>query len=167
LAQQTAPDADEYVGVLRAGRDDLDSFRAALARLHVAGVTVDWPATHAGGHLVDVPTYPFQRRRFWLAPATGGPRRAGPGHPLVAAVIELAGTGDHLLTGHWSAATHPWLTDHDVHGAVVVPGTAFVELALQAGTVADRPRLADLTIEAPLLPRGRVDRPGRCLRLTP
>ncbi|MFI6499669.1 SDR family NAD(P)-dependent oxidoreductase [Nonomuraea typhae] len=46
---------------------------AALARLWQGGVNVDWPALHKGeGRRVQLPTYPFQRRRFWVKPLPGG-----------------------------------------------------------------------------------------------
>ena len=55
-------------------------------------------------------------------------------HPLLGAATSLAGEGgEALLSGRLSLATHPWLADHALHGAAILPGTAFVELALQAG----------------------------------
>ena len=58
------------------GRDDggLDRFWLSVGQAHVAGVQVDWQAACAGGRRVDLPTYAFQRRRFWLAPESAAAR---------------------------------------------------------------------------------------------
>ncbi|GLZ36477.1 type I polyketide synthase [Actinokineospora sp. NBRC 105648] len=139
---------DNGIPTLRAGRDEVETFTRALARLHVSGVPVAWPTAGPGA---DLPTYAFQRERFWVdaKPSTlaaAGLDRAD--HPLLGAAIELA--DGYLFTAHLSAATHPWLGEHVVHGSVVLPGTALVELALRAGVEVGCPRLDELTIEAPL-----------------
>ncbi|MCK9930788.1 type I polyketide synthase, partial [Frankia sp. Mgl5] len=104
-----------------------------------------------------LPTYPFQHERYWLESTPGGPgdlSRAGlrsAGHPLLGATIRLA-TGDTVVqTGRISLATHPWLTDHTVQGNVLVPGTAFVDLALRAGDTLGADVLDELVVEAPLI----------------
>jgi acyl transferase domain-containing protein len=57
------------VPALRRDRPEPTTFREALAALHVAGVAVDWePALPARPEHVELPTYPFQRRRYWLQP---------------------------------------------------------------------------------------------------
>jgi len=65
--------------------------------------------------------------------------------------VELAGGEGYLFTGRLSVRSHPWLADHAVAGTVLLPGTAFVELAIRAGDAAGCGRLAELTLEAPLL----------------
>ncbi|WP_229859995.1 polyketide synthase dehydratase domain-containing protein, partial [Streptomyces anandii] len=71
-------------------------------------------------------------------------------HPLLGAAVELPETGAVVLTGRLSLRTHPWLADHAVMGTVLLPGTAFVELALHAGDQAGCDRIEELTLEAPL-----------------
>ncbi|RZQ63972.1 SDR family NAD(P)-dependent oxidoreductase [Amycolatopsis suaedae] len=126
----------------------------ALATLHVAGVPVDWTPFFPGASLTDLPTYPFQRARYWPRPANRGDA-AGLGldparHPLLGAALTLADGGGAVLTGRLSLDTHPWLADHTVGGAVLFPGTGFVELALHAADQVGRYQLADLTFPAPL-----------------
>src|SRR5438445_323206 len=80
------------------------------------------------------PTYPFQRKRYWLSPSLG--RRdlttigqSSSDHPLLRASIALAGDGGWLFTGRVSRDAHPWLADHVVLDSCVIPGAAFAELA--------------------------------------
>ena len=94
---------------------------------------------------VALPTYPFQRKRYWLEPPTRRRRRRRVGqataeHPLLGAAIEDPDGEGLTLTGRLSLATHPWLADHAVAGTVLLPGTAFVELALRAGERGRAPR---------------------------
>ncbi|WP_449339650.1 polyketide synthase dehydratase domain-containing protein, partial [Streptomyces chartreusis] len=76
---------------------------------------------------------------------------AGVGHPLLGATLRPAGTDTVLLTAALSADAHPWLADHTVTGRVVVPGTALVELAVQAGDQADCGTLTELALHTPLV----------------
>ncbi|HEV2639091.1 MAG TPA: SDR family NAD(P)-dependent oxidoreductase [Actinocrinis sp.] len=64
LVSAALPDADEPIPCLR--ESEPDGFPAALAGLHVRGVPVDWSPLTAGGALVDLPPYAFQRERYWL-----------------------------------------------------------------------------------------------------
>jgi len=155
---EDAPDtaAAVIVGTLRRDEDGWGRFLASAGQAHVAGLAVDWPAAFAGSgaRAVELPTYPFQRQRYWLdAPAaTGGFTAAGldsADHPLLGGAVPLA-DGGAVLTGRISLRTHPWLADHAVFAAVVLPGTAFVELVARAGDRLDCGLLDELTLEAPL-----------------
>ncbi|MCK9903802.1 SDR family NAD(P)-dependent oxidoreductase, partial [Frankia sp. Cpl3] len=148
-------------GTLRRDEGDLDRFLASLAELHVAGRPVRWDAAlQAPGRLIGLPSYPFQRDRYWLesADARAGVEAAGlaeAGHPLLGAATPVAGGTVTLFTGRISARSHPWVADHRVAGAVLLPGTAFVDLALHAGGQVGRPVVDDLTLREPLvLPDG-------------
>src|SRR5262249_19313576 len=59
-----------FVPALRAGRPETETFLTALATLHVHGTDIDWTRllTTWGGRHIDLPTYPFQRNWYWLAP---------------------------------------------------------------------------------------------------
>ncbi|HZX38891.1 MAG TPA: type I polyketide synthase, partial [Streptomyces sp.] len=129
-----------------------------LALAYVHGADLDWPAVanvHPGRSAVDLPTYPFQRQRYWPTPgaATGDLGAAGlapADHPLLGATVELA-DGGHLFTSRLSVRDQPWLADHALAGTVVVPGTAFLELAVLAGDRAGCRRVEDLTLVSPLI----------------
>ncbi|MFG2994797.1 type I polyketide synthase [Streptomyces sp. NPDC048257] len=160
---QDCPSADiaAFVPVLRKGRSETDSLTDALARLHVRGVAVDWDAYYSGTDVqrVDLPTYAFQRESYWLDAGRplGDVSSAGLGaadHPLLGAAVALADLDGFLYTGRLSLDTHPWLADHSVMGSAVLPGTAFVELAIRAGDQVGCDLLEELTLHAPLvLPR--------------
>ena len=145
------------LGTLRRDTGGWDRMLESLAGAHVHGVRVDWPAAigdRPGPH-VDLPTYAFQRERYWLdTPAEAGDLSAAglhdARHPLLGAALPLADGERYVLTGRLSQRTHPWLADHAVMGTVLLPGTAFVELALTAGGHIGLEHLADLTLEAPL-----------------
>ncbi|MFE7562077.1 SDR family NAD(P)-dependent oxidoreductase, partial [Kitasatospora sp. NPDC057500] len=138
-------EAGVVTGTLRRDHGTPAEFLAAAARLFVAGVPVRWPSP--GGEPVALPTYPFQRTRFWLAGGAGDVSAAGldpVDHPLLGAAVEVG--GQRVLTGRLSLATHPWLADHSVLGTVLLPATAFVELVVHAAGAA----VEELVLEAPL-----------------
>jgi acyl transferase domain-containing protein/acyl carrier protein len=153
------PDGVSVAATLRRGRPEDRAFLGFLARAHADGVGVDWGSffDEQSARGVALPTYAFQRRRYWLA-SRGGVGDAGtlglsPGeHPLLGAVLHLAGEGDGwLFTGRLSLEDQPWLRDHAVMGAVLMPGTGFVELALAAGQRVGAEVIEELTLQAPLL----------------
>ncbi|KOV67489.1 type I polyketide synthase [Streptomyces sp. MMG1121] len=151
-----------FLPVLRRQWPEAREAVAALAAAHARGVPVDWERHFAslGGHRVDVPRYPFQRRRFWLEQSTAtdatGLGQLPAGHPLLAAVVAVGAEGV-VLTGRLSTRTQPWLADHVIAGQVLFPGTAFVELALRAGDHAGATALEELTLGAPLVLRADAD----------
>ncbi|MGA5297725.1 type I polyketide synthase [Streptomyces koyangensis] len=146
------------VPLLRRDQDEADAALAALAALWTRGVVPDWAAVAGPGAPgpVELPSYAFRRTRYWTSPAPSTAALAGAGlavagHPLLGAVVPLAGDGGQVWTGVVGLATHPWLADHVVHGRVVLPGTALVDLALHAGSRAGLPRLAELIVSEPLV----------------
>ncbi|WP_182876365.1 type I polyketide synthase [Microbispora sp. H10670] len=147
------------IPTLRRDEDGPAALRTALARAWVNGAPVTWdedrlprPARRLG-----LPTYAFQRERYWAE--TGGARSAGAGalgltpteHPLIGAATEIADDGGVLLSGRLSARSQPWLADHVVSGSVLFPGTGFVELAVRAGDEVGCGQVEELTLEAPLV----------------
>ncbi|WP_026116743.1 type I polyketide synthase [Nocardiopsis valliformis] len=144
------------VHTLRRDEDTGDRFLAALAEAHCQGIGVDWERVLGdGGRDVDLPTYPFQHRRYWLDEPrlSGDPSSVGlsaADHPLIGAWTPIGATGQTLFTGRLDPACAPWLTEHTVSGRTILPGTAAVELLLHVGRLCDRPEIAELTLSAPL-----------------
>ena len=153
---ESAGSTSVVVGSLRRDQGGPGRFLLSLAEAHVRGTPVDWTAAFgAADHWAELPTYAFQRERYWLSTPVGGSDPAGLGldataHPLLGAAAPVASTGELLLTGELSRQRQPWLADHTVFGTVVLPGTAFVELAVRAGDEAGCAVLEELTVHAPL-----------------
>ncbi|MFF2044449.1 type I polyketide synthase [Kitasatospora sp. NPDC058170] len=78
-------------------------------------------------------------------------------HPLLGAVARLADGETTVLTGRLALATHGWLADHTIGETAILPGTAFVELAIRAGEESGHTTLDELVLHAPLpLPEGQA-----------
>jgi acyl transferase domain-containing protein/acyl carrier protein len=147
----------EFIPLLRKDQDAAGSLVAGLARAWTHGVAVDWAALLGTGQRVDLPTYAFTRQRYWpepaLAPAADvtSAGLGAVGHPLLGAAVELAGGTGYVLTGRLSVRTQPWLAGHVVAGTVLLPETAFVEMALVGADAAGCDRIAELALETPLV----------------
>nr|WP_309505468.1 polyketide synthase [Streptomyces phytophilus] len=169
MGQECLPDEPvDWIALSRAPREGDKEFahedsRAAgelmsgVGAAFSAGVPVNWRAVFGGvrGRRVALPTYAFQRRRYWLngRASSGDPAGLGLGafgHGLLGAAVTVASSGAVVLTGRISRAGDGWLTGHRIQGRVLVPGAALVEMALRAGDEAGCPVLEDLTLEAPL-----------------
>jgi acyl transferase domain-containing protein len=161
-------------GTLRRDEGGLERVLESFARAWVNGAAVDW-AVLSGGSRTDLPTYPFQHERYWpdgpAATATGDVTGAGLldlAHPLLGAGVALAGGDAYLFTARLSLAAQPWLADHALLGAVVVPGAALAETAIRVGDEVGCPHVVELTLQAPvvvpetggLTVQVQVDEPG-------
>ncbi|GAA2780398.1 hypothetical protein GCM10010452_05280 [Crossiella cryophila] len=145
------------LGSLRREEGGLGRFLLSLGEAAVRGLPVDFGQVLTGARRIDLPTYAFQRERYWLdTPRGTGSDAAELGltaaeHPLLGAAITRPGSEELLFTGRISVRTHPWLADHAVLGSILLPGTAFVELALHAAAAAGCDRVEELTLAAPLV----------------
>ncbi|MFD4431771.1 SDR family NAD(P)-dependent oxidoreductase, partial [Nocardia sp. NPDC058497] len=144
--------------VLGRNRGESASLLAALASVEVcsAGAVVRWERLwdNSARRRVDLPSYAFQRRHYWLEPDAGGDAGVlglqASSHPLIGAVVSAPETGGVIVSCRLSAGTHRWLADHTVSGGVLLPGTGFVELVMRAGDEVGCDLLEDLTLIAPL-----------------
>ncbi|MFF4354901.1 SDR family NAD(P)-dependent oxidoreductase [Streptomyces sp. NPDC001530] len=155
------PGGTLVIGSLQRGEGGYDRFLSSVAEYAVRGGKVDWDAVFDGSDArrVDLPTYAFQRSRYWLEAEQNGADAISLGlgmvdHPILRAVVPQPEADTVTFTGRLSLAGHGWLDDHGVNGTVLLPGTAFVELATQAGDQIGCDRVDELTLQAPLVLSG-------------
>ncbi|MEV5973487.1 type I polyketide synthase, partial [Streptomyces sp. NPDC051921] len=152
-------DSDHAIPALRRTLDEPTALVTALGRLHATGAAVDWTTfftgSGTGARRVDLPTYAFQRQHYWAnIPSGTGVSSVGLhpiDHPVIGALIPVPDGDGVTLTGTVGVSTHAWAGEHTVLGATLLPGTAFVELALRAAQEVGCGLLEELTLQAPLL----------------
>ncbi|MFD4240888.1 type I polyketide synthase [Streptomyces sp. NPDC058525] len=131
----------------------------SMAELFVRGVAVDWSGVLADGAAsarVELPTYAFDHRHYWLeagesATDAASLGLAAAGHPMLGAVVSTPNSTGLMATSSWSLRAHPWLADHLLSDVIVVPNAALVELAIRLGDLAAAPVLDELTVDAPVV----------------
>jgi len=153
--REIVPAERAVIAVSGRGEDETADLARAVAYAHAHGARVDWDAVFPGARPVDLPTYPFRHETYW-------PRRVvargdasafgvgGAGHPLLGAVVDLPDDDRLVLRGRASAGTHPWLADHTIGGAPVLPGTAVLDLVLDAGRRTGLPYAEEVVLHAPI-----------------
>jgi phthiocerol/phenolphthiocerol synthesis type-I polyketide synthase C len=158
LAEVTSA-AGAVTCALKRERPEVFSLLEALALLHTNGCQVDWSALQPPGRFTDLPRYAWQPTRHWFPPhRANGP---GAGHPLLGTHVVLPGTpAVHVRQTTLDPAILPWLADHRSSDLVVLPGTAYIEMALTSAAEACTGEawpihLRDLRFLSPL----RTDRP--------
>jgi len=133
--------AGKAIASLRRNAEERRTLLEALGALYVAGVDVAWNRLFPrSGRCVVLPSYPWQRERYWIDPETKAAavsRRATTsrsGHPLLG---EAFSPSDRPGTHYWeqwvSVKALPYLEDHRVRGEAVFPGAGYLEMALSAG----------------------------------
>jgi acyl transferase domain-containing protein/acyl carrier protein len=131
-------DSTALVPSLRRGQADWAHFQEAVATLFLEGARVASAPLAAGGRVIDLPTYPFERERHWFRAAARAPSPneapaspAPSGHPLLGEELAVAVPG-RIYQSHL-AADHPgFVRDHVAQGRVVLPATAYLELLFAA-----------------------------------
>ncbi|MEU7619288.1 SDR family NAD(P)-dependent oxidoreductase [Micromonospora rifamycinica] len=158
--QGTAADAGvaaTVLGTLRRGRGGARGFGMALGLAYAHGIEIDAGVLFGtDSRRVDLPTYPFQRERFWYHAPAGRADVASAGlsdaeHPLLGGAVELPDQGGHVYPGRLGVRYHPWLAEHALLGTAILPGAAYAELALWAGRRDGADRIEELTLDAPLV----------------
>ncbi|WP_442931634.1 type I polyketide synthase [Mycobacterium sp. 050128] len=133
---------------LRKGVGDRRQIADALAAAYIGGHLPDFAALHRQtGRRLELPTYPFQRRRFW--PKSSGIAIDGPAVSGILGSAKDLASGDSVYTSRLSVKSQPWLCDHVIYGTVVVPGATYAAMALAAvGTPA---RAKDVFFYEPII----------------
>lgn len=157
-----AAESLRWLPSLRAGRDDWQTLLESLGELYVRGMPIDWSGFDRdySRRRQELPTYPFQRKRYWAKSAEPGPRgsvtggaRGGRGlHPLLGRRLVTA-VAEQVFESQLTANRPPILADHTIQGVVVMPGSAYLEMALGASAIvhAQAWDLCEATLVEPLL----------------
>jgi len=126
-----------FLPSLRSGQSDWTRVLESSARLFVAGARLNSRALDPvpAPQPIALPTYPFERERLWpdAVPPLARPIAARAAHPLLSQRLRVAGGGALVLEGALGRET-PWLLEHRVHGSLILPGAAFVEIASAAAS---------------------------------
>ncbi|MFF2082110.1 SDR family NAD(P)-dependent oxidoreductase, partial [Kitasatospora sp. NPDC058162] len=144
------------IGSLRRGHGGWQRFHTSVAGAYVQGAAVDWSAVLPDAGVVDLPSYAFQRKHFWLEAPSGGGDVTGlglqdGGHPLLGAVTGLGDGDGWLFTGRLALSDHPWLADHGVEDRVLMPGAGLVEMVAEAAVRIGAGKVEELTLQAPVV----------------
>ena len=141
---------------LRRGRPERETVLRACAGAYVAGCNLIWEVVQPSlGHVVDLPTYPWQRKRHWIRkrPKVNANSRSTPvEHPLLGHRIEVAGT-EAVIFELNSRTAQTWLLDHRISGKLLLPAAAVLEAfaaAARAVLDAEPIQLTGFTMQRPL-----------------
>jgi len=157
-------DADDslWLPSLRPPQDDWQTILTALGQLYIRGVSIDWAGFDKDyvRQRLALPTYPFQRERYWVEASSGGsadrhqPQQTNAQiHPLLGSCCRLATLAAPYFETSLSLTTPGYLVDHQIYQQGIVPATAYIEMGLAAGKTVLKQRqlrLTEISIQQPL-----------------
>jgi acyl transferase domain-containing protein/acyl carrier protein len=127
-----APEGALWLASVRSGRDDWAELLTSLSQLYARGVEVDWAGFDRDypRHKVSLPTYPFQRERYFVdrkIQSAGRPETPQALHPLAERFIKSPSLKEIVFETSLSAASHRFVADHRVFGRIVFPAIGYLE----------------------------------------
>jgi acyl transferase domain-containing protein len=148
---------------LRENRSDWEQMLESLSQVYIHGVKIDWIGFYKdyGRHKVVLPTYPWQRQRFWVE-STQHKHAANSLRPLLDRRIKLPRHNETIFEKEFSLKTLPFLDDYRIYGSVVSPSTSYLSMILCIAElyanvgIGNRAKqttylLKDLTFPAPMI----------------
>jgi acyl transferase domain-containing protein/D-arabinose 1-dehydrogenase-like Zn-dependent alcohol dehydrogenase/acyl carrier protein len=141
----------EWLASARRNSINDQALMETLGRLFELGVNIDWRAVHAGRdrRRITLPSYPFQRRRYWRATKAG--TIGATAHPLLGERLDLA-DGSVVFHSRLPTPGAAYLLEHRVGGQPIVPAAAWLEAGAHAAArCGHAPALAAIRFEAPLI----------------
>jgi acyl transferase domain-containing protein/NADP-dependent 3-hydroxy acid dehydrogenase YdfG/SAM-dependent methyltransferase/acyl carrier protein len=122
------------------------------------------------GRRIDLPTYPFQRQRYWAQPRKTSAARMKGRHPLLGRRLR-SGLAQTIHEALLSSSEPAWLADHAVSGKAVMPASGLIEMMLAAAPTESPIELSDVAFRQMLIPDERplvqtiVDPDARTIRI--
>ena len=149
---------ERVVGTLRKDDEASNVLRMSAGELHVHGVQVEWSAMYegSGAKAVELPTYAFDRQRYWLEAGKKSSQSMAEvgledgGHPLLGSRVELP-DGGVLFGGVVETGRLKWLEHHRVFESVLMPGVGMLEMVLHASGEVGLDGVQEAVLEAPML----------------
>ncbi|MUG94287.1 SDR family NAD(P)-dependent oxidoreductase [Scytonema sp. UIC 10036] len=140
MGRECIPESERlWLPSLRPGVPEWEQLLSSLSQLYVAGVEVDWSGFERDylRKKVALPTYPFQRQRYWIENSTSTRRgqKSTKLHPLLDQKLRSPLSQDIFFESEFSIATKPFLAEHKVDNQVVVPGACHLSLLLGAASL--------------------------------
>lgn len=141
FGRETLPNADiSWLPSLRRDVSNWHTLADAVGELYVRGVKINWSAFNGDhGQLIKLPTYPFQRERFWSEGdpdesivADPAPRRTDRANPMLGRRLRLPGSNEIRFEADYSPASPHYLQDHRLYDTLVVPGASHLAMLVQA-----------------------------------
>jgi myxalamid-type polyketide synthase MxaB len=167
MGRQCLPTEERlWLPSLRPGQEDWQVMLESLGQLYVRGVSVDWQGFDRDypRRRVVLPTYPFQRDRYWVETVESDrhqtPQFLGNGaaskilNPLLGQRLHVAGSQDIRFESHISQHSPKFIEHHRIYEAVILPATAYLEMALSAGAAvfkSDNVLLENVVIQQALM----------------
>ena len=159
LAERTLPNAT-FIASMRRGKDDWDVLMHALAAAYVQGAAIDWAEVQRpyAARRVALPTYPFERQSYWV-PAASAAKAIDPSSESPRPVRATSLRGRRLAhpVPTFELWLHPdapsYLGQHRLHGAALVAGPVFLEIAAAAARALwnRAATVTDFVVHAPLV----------------
>ncbi len=133
----------EWHPTLREGHSDWEQMLQSLAALYVRGASVDWSAFERDypRRRVALPTYPFQRQKYWIEEALASDSVQRPvasrmdgnaPHPLLGQRLRLPSSKEIRFETQLSRYSPPYIKDHRIFGTIVVAGASHLAMFLLA-----------------------------------
>jgi acyl transferase domain-containing protein/NAD(P)-dependent dehydrogenase (short-subunit alcohol dehydrogenase family)/SAM-dependent methyltransferase/acyl carrier protein len=138
VARGGSEDGRRGLPSLRRGRDDWEQLLDSAAELYTRGLPLDWSGfdRHHARSRLTLPTYPFQRQRYWMdEPVVHRPRAVASHprrHPLLGERLRSPALREVVFESALGVKENPFLADHRVFGSIVVPGVVYLEMAYRA-----------------------------------
>lgn len=126
-------------GSLEREKDEQLTLLRNFSNYFVKGGRVNWKKFYGTDYTrITLPAYPFQRERYWVeetgsASSTGLARKKSSKthHPFLMQQMETPEGSDlYIWETSISTASFPYMTDHKIQEAVVMPGAAYIEMLL-------------------------------------